>query len=56
MSKDHDGIDLWYLLFCPECYSRKYVTSLDFNVYCKHCENLMVYWRELADEKRNNRT
>ena len=50
MSKDHDGIDLWYLLYCPECYSRKYVTSLDFNIYCIHCENLMVYWKELAEE------
>jgi len=51
MSKDHDGIELWYLLYCPECYHTKYVTSLDFNIYCKYCESLMVYWKELALEQ-----
>ena len=46
MSKDHDGIDLWFLLICPSCGNRKYVPDLENNNYCSHCEDLMKYWKE----------
>jgi len=47
MSKDHDGISLWYLLVCPICYNRKWVSTLKYNIYCNNCENLMEYWKDI---------